>query len=413
MLNIIRNTDSKLYGAAVRGLKAAVKANPKSGLEKVINWADREYTKDGESTLNDEKLTESIARIADGKIDLDAIPKGAKQAVIDFINKIAKALGLGQIINDTDMAKFKKLAGDIASVLTEGRDIAEVVGKENVGKYVSSIGGAQKSAVRVMQGKENMAKYGLKGNKAKTREVGEALEERQRQKYGIIGKNDRSPEAKKKISSWMMEEIEYFMEAMGENSGKGWYGEKYQKGLDAMAEIFPEMKKDQNARDLFTMLVAITSDGEKVLSNFKLAALAYSGYIESGKKTVPSSLPGMRQASFSANLSRINSLLKQYKGDIQAMKKDLLEVKSIRDINAERKVQGEKALTTSWPVDFNAPLAASVFGPKLGMFYSNLSGKEDYPTLDRWWSRTFNRYRGNVIPQIKRGFNTKGGATRN
>jgi hypothetical protein len=408
VLNIIRNTDSKLYGAAVRGLKAAVKANPKSGLEKVINWADREYTKDGESTLNDEKLTESIARIADGKIDLDAIPKGAKQAVIDFINKIAKALGLGQIINDTDMAKFKKLAGDIASVLTEGRDIAEVVGKENVGKYVSSIGGAQKSAVRVMQGKENMAKYGLKGNKAKTREVGEALEERQRQKYGIIGKNDRSPEAKKKISSWMMEEIEYFMEAMGENSGKGWYGEKYQKGLDAMAEIFPEMKKDQNARDLFTMLVAITSDGEKVLSNFKLAALAYSGYIESGKKTVPSSLPGMRQASFSANLSRINSLLKQYKGDIQAMKKDLLEVKSIRDINAERKVQGEKALTTSWPVDFNAPLAASVFGPKLGMFYSNLSGKEDYPTLDRWWSRTFNRYRGNVIPQIKRGFNTKG-----
>jgi hypothetical protein len=44
------------------------------------------------------------------------------------------------------------------------------------------------------------------------------------------------------------------------------------------------------------------------------------------------------------------------------------------------------------------------------MFYSNLSGNEAYPTLDRWWSRTFNRYRGTLIPGLKGGFDKKGEA---
>jgi len=138
ILNIIRNTDPELYKAAVRGLKAAIKASPKSGLGNALAWANKEYEVDGEPTVNDEGLVESMARITDGMIDLNSIPRSAKQAIIDFINKIAKALGLGQVLSDTDMAKFKKLAGDIASILNEGRDIAELVGAENVKKYENS-----------------------------------------------------------------------------------------------------------------------------------------------------------------------------------------------------------------------------------------------------------------------------------
>ncbi len=404
ILNIIRNTDPKTYDAAVRGLKAAVKANPKSGLEKVLEWAQREYKAGGQSTVNDEGMTESIARIADGKIDLSLVPKGARQVIADFINKIAKALGLGQIVGDSDLTKFRKLAQQISTALTEGADISAIVGEENVKKYESQK--LQKSAVGIMQGREDMSKYGLETKKAKTRKVGEALEQRQREKYGTISKNDRSPEAMKKISSWMVEEVKYFIEAKGENSGKGWYGEKYQKGLDAMAEIFPEMKSDKNARDLFTMLVSITSDGQKVLTNFKLAAMAYSHYKNNGK--LPEELPGFRIASLKANLARINKMLVEYDGDISRMKEDLMEISSIKEINVKRKSEGLPPLDSDWPVEFKAPLAASVFGPKLGMFFSNLSGNEAYPTLDRWWSRTFNRYRGNIIPVIGKGFTTKG-----
>jgi hypothetical protein len=59
--------------------------------------------------------------------------------LIDLINKMAKALGLGQIVNDTDVAAIKKLAGDVANSLTTGRDISEVVGAENVKEYNASI----------------------------------------------------------------------------------------------------------------------------------------------------------------------------------------------------------------------------------------------------------------------------------
>ena len=410
VINIIRNTNPEKYKSLVNGLNNLVKNGNKElkdELNDALKWAKKQYAGKPEGTIEDEFVVEVIARISSGRIKFGQIEPTLREKIVEFINQIAKAIGLPPITPKTDTETFKKTARQVADAMRRGKSISKVVGKENVGEYGFK-SEAQKSAVKIMEGKEKMSKYGLKGDKAKTREVGEALEERQRQKYGTIDQNDRSPEAMKKISSWMVDEIEYFIEAMGENSGKGWYGEKYQKGLDMMAKIFPEMKSSKNARDLFTMLVAITSDGEKVLSNFRLAAVAYSEYVKSGRKSVPLKLPGMRQASFAANLSKINSLLKEYNGDIQKIKSKLLEVKSISEINKERKAQGQDKLKTSWPASFNAPLAASIFGPKLGMFYSNLSGKEDYPTLDRWWSRTFNRYRGNVVSQVKRGFNTKG-----
>jgi len=408
VINIIRNTNPAKYKALVNGVKELAKTN--QDVKEALDWTKDQYEGYPEGTIEDEGIVEVIARVADGKIKFGQIEPTLREKIVDFINQIAKAIGLPPITSKTDTETFKKTARQVANAMRKGKSISKVVGKENVGQYKYKAGEVQKSAVKIMEGKEKMSKYGLKGDKAKTREVGKALEERQRQKYGTIDKNDRSVEARKKISSWMVEEIKYFTEAMGENSGKGWYGEKYQKGLDAMAKIFPEMKSSKNARDLFTMLVAITSDGEKVLSNFRLAAIAYSEYIKNGKKALPTNLPGMRQASFASNLAKINSLLKEYKGDIQKIKTKLLEVKPISEINKERRAKGEANLNTSWPAEFNAPLAASIFGPKLGMFYSNLSGKEDYPTLDRWWSRTFNRYRGNIIPQVKRGFTTKGEA---
>lgn len=319
-----------------------------------------------------------------------------------LINRIAKKIGLGMVFSS---AANSKEAADFINAITRGLTTGEIVeGKFEPGKT----GKVKRQAVTIMEGKESMQKFGLTPGKNVTRKIGEALEARQRAKYGTIAQKDNSPEARKKISNWMVDEVKYFVELMGDKSGKGWYGELYQKSLDAMSKVFPEMKTDKNARDLFTMLVAITSDGQKVMSNFRLAAAAYDYYKKNG--VMPSTLPGQRVASFEANLKRINNLLTEYNGDIAAIKKDLMEVKSIEEINKERRKEGLDPLSTNWPVSFKAPFAASVFGPKLGMFYSNLSGNEAYPTLDRWWSRTFNRYRGTLIPALKSGFTKKGEA---
>jgi ribosomal protein L19E len=352
----------------------------------------------GDETRAEEFMAQLGGILADNREELTVSKLTQFKALI---NRLMKKIGLGTIFKASATTKE---AADLINSIVYGISTGELISE----KEVQKTGVLKRQAVTIMQGKESMKKFGLKEGKNVTRKIGEALEARQRAKYGTIAQKDNSPEARKKISNWMVDEVKYFTELMGDKSGKGWYGELYQKSLDAMSKIFPEMKTDQNARDLFTMLVAITSDGQKVMSNFRLAAAAYDYYKKNG--VMPNTLPGQRVASFEANLKIINDLLTQYNGDIAAIKKDLMEVKSIEEINKERKKEGLEPLSTKWPVSFKAPFAASVFGPKLGMFYSNLSGNESYPTLDRWWSRTFNRYRGTLIPGLKSGFTKKGEA---
>ncbi len=131
VVNIVRNTNRSLFDSVVNGVKELAKTN--KDVADALAWAEKEYQ--GQETVNDEAVVEVIARVADGIIDLNQVPTGFKQSLIDLINKMAKALGLGQIVNDTDVAAIKKLAGDVANALTTGRDISEVVGAENVKEY--------------------------------------------------------------------------------------------------------------------------------------------------------------------------------------------------------------------------------------------------------------------------------------
>jgi hypothetical protein len=381
-------------------------ANPFLSEEEIEKEVTK-ITEEFESEIDDETLIERAEEFA---VQLGAILANNREELTTtkltqfkaLINRIAKKIGLGMVFSS---AANSKEASDFINTITRGLTTGDIV----EGKFKpTKTGKAKRQAVTIMEGKESMKKFGLAPGKNVTRKIGEALEARQRAKYGTIAQKDNSPEARKKISNWMVDEVKYFVQLMGDKSGKGWYGELYQNSLDAMAKVFPEMKTDQNARDLFTMLVAITSDGQKVMSNFRLAAAAYDYYKKNG--VMPNTLPGQRVASFEANLKRINELLVEYNGDITTIKEKLMEVKSIEEINKERRREGLEPLSTNWPVSFKAPFAASVFGPKLGMFYSNLSGNESYPTLDRWWSRTFNRYRGTLIPGLKSGFSAKGEA---
>jgi len=329
------------------------------------------------------------------------IPKSTLQKITQLLNEFLSKITGGRI-NPLSTGEVIDLFNSMADAFASGKTITNLTKAEKALRDGSISSKAQ--TVSIAKGKETAKKLGLSEKYNNVRQIAEALEERQRKKYGKIDKNDFSEEALSKISKWMVDEVEFFVDLMGDKSGKGWYGELFQQGIDNMSSIFPELKSDQNARDLFTMLVAITSDGEKVKSNFRLASLAYNYYRKNGK--LPTNLKASRPDSINGNMKKLNKLLKQF-NNVSKLKDNLLNVKSISELNKERKLQGLKALTSSWPVVFKAPFSASVFGPKLGMFYANLSGQENYPTLDRWWSRTFNRYRGTLIPQLLRGFNTK------
>jgi ADP-Ribosyltransferase in polyvalent proteins len=164
VMNIIRNTDKTLYDAVVRGLQDAAKKN--SSIDDGFAWAQSNYSaeklserykrevseEEAVSTQNDEALAEIIGRINAGLIDINSLDTGFKQKLIDFINEIAKFFGIDPIINDTDVAQFKKTVSEVADALQTGRDIAEIVGEENVFDYGVNIGSSTQLSVGDVKG---------------------------------------------------------------------------------------------------------------------------------------------------------------------------------------------------------------------------------------------------------------------
>lgn len=136
VMNIIRNTNRPLYDKMANGL-AKLAAEDKNAAA-IVGWSENNY--EGKETQVDEAMVESIALMADGTIDFDSVPLGTRQAIIDFINEIAKYLGLDPILSDTSKATFIKKAKEISNALKTGTDISEVVGKENVKEFKNNIG---------------------------------------------------------------------------------------------------------------------------------------------------------------------------------------------------------------------------------------------------------------------------------
>jgi hypothetical protein len=133
IINIIRNTEPKLYKQLVAAAKEEAKTNPE--VNKILQQIRNTKAYGDEFTRNDELVAELIARVSSGKLDLNQVKPSFKQSVIDFINKIAKAIGLNPILKDSDQVALTKLATQISDVLNAGKDISEIVGSSNVSKF--------------------------------------------------------------------------------------------------------------------------------------------------------------------------------------------------------------------------------------------------------------------------------------
>lgn len=129
VMNIIRNTNKELYDRAVAGAK---KIAPQAH-----EWAKGAESSD--AAIDDETLVEAISMVANGTINIDDVPKGVLKSLMDFVNKIAELLKLRTVQDDKDIAAFRKLAGDIAQAMKEGRGLEGIVGEENVTRFEDNI----------------------------------------------------------------------------------------------------------------------------------------------------------------------------------------------------------------------------------------------------------------------------------
>jgi hypothetical protein len=133
IINIIRNVEPKLYKQLVAAAKEEAKSNPE--VNAILQQIKNSKAYGDEFTRNDELVVEMIARVASGKLNLNDVKPSLKQAFVDFVNKIAKMMGLNPVLSDSDQVAFSRLANQISNTLNAGRDIAEIVGAENVTKF--------------------------------------------------------------------------------------------------------------------------------------------------------------------------------------------------------------------------------------------------------------------------------------
>lgn len=132
IINIIRNTDRKLYDSVVSGVLKLAESNPQ--FKAVSDFVNSEYS--SEESIPDEILVEAIARIASGKIVFNTVPTTLREKLVDLVNKMAKALGMkDNLVSVSNEKAFKDLAGKIVETLKQGEGISKVVGLDNVGNF--------------------------------------------------------------------------------------------------------------------------------------------------------------------------------------------------------------------------------------------------------------------------------------
>lgn len=169
----------------------------------------------------------------------------------------------------------------------------------------------------------------------------------------------------------------------------GWYNEKVTKALRLLALVHPEIQTDPQAKFAFVWAMAVTSNGLKVDKNFELAEQAYATYKATGK--MPTDVQaGKAQAAINNGLALFNEMLAAH--GFEALQSFMTTKATVKEIQAFSGLEvGGENLTTE-------VYGSAILGPKIGNgFFSNLYGRFEQLTMDRWLMRTWGRWTGTLV----------------
>jgi len=183
-----------------------------------------------------------------------------------------------------------------------------------------------------------------------------------------------------------------------EKSGLDWYEQDIKQAFDDTIKVIPELAKVEN-RQLFNVIAGIQSPATTAKENWVIAAEAFKHFVDTG--TIPQINPkngqlwmgGLTSANKKKQLNLLNNI-------VQAMGKDkaiewMYESHPISEINDVRAKYGGLGKLAGGGKKDDVIRGLFAFGPKVGPFVSNLNGIHDV-TVDKWMTRTFKRYIGNM-----------------
>lgn len=169
----------------------------------------------------------------------------------------------------------------------------------------------------------------------------------------------------------------------------GWYDRKVKQALRIISTKHQELLTDPDARFVFTVITAITSNGQDVFTNFRMADQLYTRYKAEGR--IPDDFEGggkTRNAMINS-VQLMNEMIEAF-GPAEASQY-MTMVMPVRDIIGETGVNVSGELK-----DAELPLSV-ILGPKIGSFFGNLNGYFDTITMDKWFMRTVNRMAGTIV----------------
>ena len=212
----------------------------------------------------------------------------------------------------------------------------------------------------------------------------------------------------------------------------GFYSDDLEKTMSTMALIHPELESDENSRFMFTALTAITSNGLGPDKNLSIANDLYEMYkahgtivpneaVGSGDRAtaVKKSLQLLQSMTDSFGVERTRRLLSGYApvGRVNAVLRKLSEKSQnadwreaagaaapwLMDDFAKGSGKKKEMVTTSSEKATSVVPVAAIFGPKIGAFFANLSGRHDFVTMDRWLMRSVGRTTGELVTRNSPG----------
>ena len=425
VINIIRNANPELYKRIINGLNEYKAKDPKAFLS--VDQFVRDYDNPNlspeanKAKKEDEMITETIAQIASGNIDIKSLPFSLKQALIDFINTVLDRIALSDFrLKDTsDERTFMRVASNVARALKEGTDIERVLERE-LGGYGKTYGTSPYLAPNLMGPQARMTakqRNAITGSPLYFDNVKDFASEAQNIENKIDFKNQLMkkfdkvlPKLKKAYGEALdpskMNDLskQYITDAITQEAydailshpeAIGWYNEKTKLAIEVVSLIHPEIATDRAAKGAFIFALAVTSNGNKVDANFDLAEKQYRIYKETGKFN-PKAKFGAQQSGIRKSFKLVNELLEQ--GISMDDITDFFTTKyTVGELKKADKKGNLKNIITGELVSEEV-FGAAVLGSKIGNgFYMNLWGEYGQLTMDRWFMRTWGRVTGTLI----------------
>ncbi len=227
------------------------------------------------------------------------------------------------------------------------------------------------------------------GEKPDVLTIARSLASRSR-KLGRIPYDSRTPKARDTIASVLADEIAYA--ASQNNSAIGWYEAKISEAMALMEQVHPELATDAARSAFYKSVLAITSNGQDVVSNFDRAEKLYRQWKSTGKLDTTSNWGGARSEGINKGLTILQKLV-DTKG-LDGARDFLTKTYRFGDLKKIAKKDLGVDIRSSESVDYTA-YGSIIFGPKVGGgFFPNLMGDYSPITMDLWLMRTWNRING-------------------